>query len=306
MSPAVDLPPARQSAARQSAVGSARFFPAQCEMASHMMAGWCSKERGWASIVSMVEGKYLAPPANAAALMRQNARLKAARQMVQQKGVIATSWPIWYDDMRASVPGMLTAHSPHSSECCLESSACECRELLTASPASQTLASGRRVAAAFPGGPRPAAVRQPLEDNPTPAAATTAIPASSRSHHSHPRRPRRPRRPAASAGPAGPATPPPQPPQPPHRHHAASCTAVSIRASQWAATLACRDAATGCRRCRAAAAGRRLERSRSIPTTDLSRAGQRSGSGPPGSDPTPPHPPTPHTHHTHTAQHGYS
>ena len=78
-------------------------------------------------IVGKVEEKYLTPPSSAGALMKQvsqatvcshlftrpsdaerccqqNKRMKAARALVQQKAVIAKSWPLWYDDMRASVP----------------------------------------------------------------------------------------------------------------------------------------------------------------------------------------------------------
>ena len=57
-----------------------------------------------AEIVQKVEEKYLTPPTSAAALMKQNKRMKAARALVQQKSVIARSWALWYDDMRAGIP----------------------------------------------------------------------------------------------------------------------------------------------------------------------------------------------------------
>ena len=55
-------------------------------------------------IVKKVEEKYLSPPSSAGDLMKQNKRLKAARALVQQKAVIARSWSMWYDDMRAGIP----------------------------------------------------------------------------------------------------------------------------------------------------------------------------------------------------------
>eukprot|EP01043_Picozoa_sp_COSAG02_P056054 COSAG02_NODE_6591_length_3474_cov_2.032593_1_plen_760_part_00 len=55
-------------------------------------------------IVKKVEDKYLTPPSSAGELMKQNKRMKAARALVQQKAVIARSWSMWYDDMRAGIP----------------------------------------------------------------------------------------------------------------------------------------------------------------------------------------------------------
>ena len=60
-----------------------------------------------AEIVHKVEAKYTAAPTSAAGLMKQNKRMKAARALVQQKAVIAKSWPLWYDDMRATIPPKL-------------------------------------------------------------------------------------------------------------------------------------------------------------------------------------------------------
>jgi hypothetical protein len=54
--------------------------------------------------VKKVEDKYLTPPSSAGDLMKQNKRMKAARALVQQKSVIARSWSMWYDDMRAGIP----------------------------------------------------------------------------------------------------------------------------------------------------------------------------------------------------------
>jgi hypothetical protein len=55
----------------------------------------------------MTWGRYLSAPTSAAGLMKQNKRMKAARALVQQKAVIARSWPLWFDDMRASIPPKL-------------------------------------------------------------------------------------------------------------------------------------------------------------------------------------------------------
>lgn len=55
-------------------------------------------------IVQKVEEKYLTAPSSSAELMKQNKRMKAARALVQQKSVIARSWAMWYDDMRAGIP----------------------------------------------------------------------------------------------------------------------------------------------------------------------------------------------------------
>ena len=74
----------------------------------HAIPGLLSKYKGQeAEIVGKVEDKYLSPPTSAAALLKQNKRMKAARALVQQKAVIARSWCLWYDDMRAGIPPKL-------------------------------------------------------------------------------------------------------------------------------------------------------------------------------------------------------
>ena len=58
-------------------------------------------------IVEKVEEKYNTPPSSAADLMKQNQRMKGARALVQQKSLIAKSWALWFDDMRAGIPTKL-------------------------------------------------------------------------------------------------------------------------------------------------------------------------------------------------------
>jgi hypothetical protein len=65
---------------------------------------WVGSE---AEILAKVEAKYLAPPTSKAEASRVNARIKAFCQRVQQKAMVAGSWAVWADDMRATVPAKL-------------------------------------------------------------------------------------------------------------------------------------------------------------------------------------------------------
>jgi hypothetical protein len=79
-------------------------IPQKLHAIEGLLDKWVGSE---AEILAKVEAKYLAPPTSKAEASRVNARIKAFCQRVQQKAMVAGSWAVWADDMRATVPAKL-------------------------------------------------------------------------------------------------------------------------------------------------------------------------------------------------------